>query len=122
MHDELKSVACDRRPKSLSLFPGGLAYLRSWRQRAVLAALLLPVFGSAGAQFLREGKIGGSIVILVIGGVVTPLMYVAICARMISSNTGTYFRESEPIRYWLSVSILIIGYLGFASAGHIYLR
>ncbi len=122
MHDELKSVACDRRPKSLSLFPSGLAYLRSWRQRAVLSALLLPVLVSAGAQFLREGKIGGAIVILVVGGIVTPLMYVAICARMISSNTGTYFRESEPTRYWLSVGVLVFGYLGFSAAGHIYLK
>jgi hypothetical protein len=42
--------------------------------------------------------------------------FTTICSGMASSNWGTYFRASEPMRYWTDV-VIIAGFYAFAMTG-----
>ncbi len=42
--------------------------------------------------------------------------FTTLCSGMASSNWGTYFRASEPVRYWTDV-VIIAGFYAFAMTG-----
>jgi hypothetical protein len=37
---------------------------------------------------------------------------------MSSSNTGTYLRHTEPVRYWTEIALLSVVYLALCSVGY----
>lgn len=118
MHDDLRSVPFEQRPKFLPVFPRGWVYFRSWRTARWFLAMQVPVVASVAAAVVRGLPYSGVAVLAALGLVVTALLFVTVLSGMASSNTGTYFRDREPVRFWQHVAVLGIGYVGVAVAGY----
>lgn len=116
MYESLKDMPVARRPKSLELFPWGTPYFRAWRFLRWYLALLLPLAASAAALWLARGPVQ-SLVVFFGGALVAAALFVEVCSGMASSNWGTHFRQSEPVRYWLQVAVTAVGYLFLSCAG-----
>jgi len=107
-YDYLKKLPVRKRPKMLSLW--GKEYYRDWKKLRWFLLFSLPgalsalwnsyildrwkwaLFGFVASQFL-----------IAIG-------FTFICSGMSSSNWGTYFKETEPLRYWIDLAILLCMY------------
>lgn len=120
MHDNLRSLPCERRPKSIPVFPPGWAYFRSWRTCRWFLLLLTPVVASVVAAVVRDRPWPGAGVLGMLGLAVASALFVTLLSGMSSSNWGTYCRTREPVRYWLDVAILGAAYLGLALAGYFW--
>ncbi|MBL8792650.1 MAG: hypothetical protein JNM56_01965 [Planctomycetia bacterium] len=120
MHDQLRSLPCERRPQSIAVFPQGWAYLRSWRTFRWFLLLLAPVVASVVAIVVRDRPWWGAGLLGLLGLAVASALFVTLQSGMSSSNWGTYFRTREPGRYWLDVAILGAAYLGIALAGYFW--
>ena len=118
MHDYLKDIPVTERPKMVPLFPSGASCFRAWRSLRWFLALLLPITGSAVAYWLRKHEIGFILFICIVGALVAACLFVALCSGMASSNWGTHFRQTEPIRYWLQIVVMGIAYVGISCAGY----
>ena len=118
MHEHLKEIPVERRPKMLPLLPGGASYFRVWRSLRWFLVLLVPVAGSAVSLWSRKHGIGLSLIVGVLGIFVAASLFVDLCSGMTSSNWGTYFRQTEPKRYWLQVAVVAFFYLAISCAGY----
>jgi hypothetical protein len=119
MHDHLRSMPCERRPKSIPIFPHGWAYFRAWRTARWFLVLLVPIAASATATVVRGRLWWVAGLVAVLGLAVTSVLFVTIQSGMSSSNVGTYFRDREPVRFWADVVIFGAAYLGLAVAGYL---
>ena len=48
---------------------------------------------------------------------VATLLFVFLCSGMSSSNTGTYLRSREPVRFWAEIGLLGAAYIALSCAG-----
>lgn len=80
--------------------------------------MLLPVLGSSTAFYFRKQSSFQAVGLFVLGGFFAAAAFRDICGRMTSSNWGTYYREQEPVRYWLSVAVSVAAYLMLSVAGY----
>jgi hypothetical protein len=117
LRDRLHNMSPDGRRQSLAIVTRGLVYFRHGRTARWLGRLLSPVCASAVAGSARGWDLGLSAIVLLLGVAVASLLFVTLCSGVESSNWGTYDRRSEPIRYWLHVSIIGLAYLGLTFAG-----
>ena len=118
MHEHLKGIPVEQRPKMISLFPGGLPYFRAWQSLQWYLALLLPIIGSAISLYLHKHGIGVAMTVGLTGAFVAASLFVDLCSGMASSNWGTHFREGEPRLYWLHVAVVAMVYLALLSVGY----
>jgi hypothetical protein len=52
---------------------------------------------------------------LIVGGVflsagVTAILVQSLLRGRVNSNTGVFLRESEPLRFWINIILLVFGY------------
>jgi len=106
------------RTRMLPLFPAGAAHFRHWRSLRWFLLLVLPVLASSGAALIRGKGFAPALVVLVVGAAAAVALFVVLASGMISSNVGTYFRRTEPVRYWISVAVVVGGYLLLCAAGY----
>lgn len=118
MSDEWEDVSCADRPQ-LPLFPYGLAFFKTWKTLRWFLLFLLPVLSSAAAACLRERGLFAAMGVLLLGPVVTAVLFVQLCSRISSSNWGTFYRRREPIRYWFAVGWVALFYMGLSVIGYI---
>jgi hypothetical protein len=118
MHEHLKSIPVEHRPKMISLFPAGACYFRTWQTFRWFLVLLWPVASSVASIYVRKHAIGVVILVGLTGVFVAATLFVDLCSGMASSNWGTYFRETEPRRYWSQVAIVAGIYGALSSAGY----
>ena len=110
----LDDIPVRERPRSLTM--SGDRYFRQWKTVRWFVLLMIPVAASGAAGFVRDGTfLGGAM--LAMGTAVAYLLFLTLCSGGVSSNTGTYFRSTEPIRYWLNVIALAVAYLFPCLAG-----
>lgn len=115
-HESLKDVPVARRPKTLALFPWRTPYFRSWHFLRWFLMLLLPLVANAVAFWSRGPA--QSLLVFFGGALVAAALFVQLCSGMVSSNWGTHFRQSEPVRYWLQVSVAAAAYLLLSCSGY----
>lgn len=120
MDEDLRSVPAERRPRFIPVFPRGWGYLRVWRTARWFLALLVPVALSAAAAVVRGRPWWEAGILAVLGLAVASVLFVTALSGMSSSNTGTYFRDREPVRFWGDVAVVGTAYLGIAVAGYFW--
>ncbi len=76
----------------------------------VLLIVAITVFNSLLAIICEKGFL---VILLcdVIGLPMFIVTHISIISGFISTNTGSYFRETEPIRYWFNTTLPLIGYV-----------
>lgn len=117
MNEPLRQVPVRERPRMIAALPRGWLYFRSWRTLRWFVLLCLPGIGSALAVWLRGHGLWQALGLWVLGFAAAILIFVDFCSGMASSNIGTYFRESEPVRFWTSVGLLCAVYTALCCAG-----
>jgi hypothetical protein len=80
--------------------------------------MLLPVVGSATAFYFRKQSSFQAVGLFVLGGAFAAAAFLDVCGGVTSSNWGTYYREQEPVRYWISVGVSAAMYLVLSVAGY----
>ena len=58
-----------------------------------------------------NSEIVGHVLLAILSFGVLTVTYVAVCSGMVSSNHGTYFKDREPVRFWLSTGVCGVIYL-----------
>lgn len=107
------------RPKSVNLFPRATPYFREWKTLRWILLLALPSAASGIAMAARMPYIGGALFIWLSGAMMDVMLIAAVCSGMTSSNWGMYFRDREPARYWLGVTIIAVVYAAVSIIGYI---
>jgi hypothetical protein len=79
---------------------------------------MLPLIPSAAAAYLNGFGLFNSIGLFLLGMGFAILIFVALCSGMESSNWGTNYRATEPIRFWIGVAFLFLFYILFSIAGY----
>jgi len=76
----------------------------------------LGVFATLSALILANGIAAGlfrhrwwAVLGIAISLAACLVLHISLLSGMISSNTGTYFRETEPIRFWISCAVVFVG-------------
>lgn len=84
--------------------------------RAYFSGRALGVFLSVCVIILANGIAAGlslhkwwSVLGIAISLAAFLVLHITLLSGMISSNTGTYFRETEPIRFWISCAVVLVG-------------
>src|SRR5262245_19115485 len=116
MNENLESRAPRDRPRMMPAWPRGAPYLREWRTGRWFVVLLVPIGARVGAIITRGLPWSAPIVFAAIGAVVAFLLFATIASGVDSSNTGTYFRKRESVRFWMGVAILAACYTVVATA------
>jgi hypothetical protein len=116
--EEIESVPCAARPRSIPVFPGGLRFFRDWKTAKWVLLMLLPVLSSAGAAWVRGRAAREAVILLAVGVAASVVVFVMLCSGVSSSNWGTYSRRREPVRYWVDVGLFGLAYIGLCLAGY----
>lgn len=106
------------RPRMLPLFPDGTRHFRRWPSLRWFLLLMAPILASAAAVLVRGEGLLPAAVVLVIGSAVAVVLFDVVTTGRSSSNCGTYYRRTEPWRFWLSVGVIALGYLLLSTAGY----
>jgi hypothetical protein len=93
------------RPRNL-LPDYSVEYLRGWYLIIFLCVLLLIVLNGTIAGIIQHNW--WAILGVIIACVGYLAVFTSLCSGMISTNIGTYFRETEPFRYWITTGIITI--------------
>ena len=103
-YDHLRELPVSERPKMLT--PVYCREYLSGQYLCFLLLLVLPIIANAviGGVILQQWW---AVLSGVIGLAGVSIFHIAISSGMISSNIGTYFRESEPTRFWISCFFVI---------------
>lgn len=113
MYDHVKALPPSRRSQ-LCL---------SWRDltpdsRRLFVLLEIPLWFSALSQAYRRDDLWFGLGFFAILSVLTFVLTWELGTRCASSNHGTYFRDTEPRRYWMSVGVTALFWIVFVMAGY----
>ena len=108
-YDYLRTSPVRERPKMVAIWGG--EYFRDWRKAGCFVLLSLPSSASAAWNGFVLSRWAWAAFGFVAGELLVFAGFISICSGMASSNWGTYFRETEPVRFWLSVAICGLGYV-----------
>ena len=101
-YDHLKQLPVAQRPKNIAL-----NFSKAYYNKSRLVWLVLPLLtfiGNAAAAGMLQPS-WWQLLPTVIGSLGIILIYNDLCRGFASSNVGTYFRDTEPMRYWLSILV-----------------
>ena len=120
MHDPLQDHPVSERPRMMGALPRGWIFFRTWRTLRWFLLLALPSIASAVAVWMRGHGYLQAAGLWLLGFAVAILIFVFCCSGMSSSNTGTYFRQTEPVRFWSEVVLLSIVYVALCCGGFLW--
>lgn len=100
----------EERPRFIAY---SLAPYMKWRYLRWYLLLLVPVMLSTAAFYLRGGSLFKTVGTFVLGAGISFALFTMLCSGIDTSNWGTYFRSTEPIRYWIGVCIVAVFYVLF---------
>jgi len=124
MYEEFQNVPPRQRPRALGLLADvseeGLIYFRKWRTLRWFLLFAEPGLGSAAATWCRGHGLRNALAIGLVGLNVLMVAFVSVCAGMASSIFGTYFRNTEPVRYWTNVIVLSVAYVAICCTGFLW--
>ena len=113
--EELKGMSPAQRqrklPMGLGLFPHGLAYFTEWRH---LRWFLLCWFPNAISFFVLlpgHHRLGVHVLLAVLSPFFLAAAFVSFRSGVTSSNLGTFFRDREPVRFWISTGVPALAYI-----------
>jgi hypothetical protein len=101
-YQNLKGIPVKERPRKL-LPAYSVEYFQGWYLIIFLSVLLLIVFNGIIAGVIQQSWWFILGVLIAAAGYLA--VFVSICSGVTSSNIGTYFRETEPVRYWITNGI-----------------
>ncbi len=120
MNDNLQNIPCAQRPRMIGALPRGLVYFRTWHTLRWFIALALPVLASAATAWMHGHGPWLAAGLGILGLLVAVLIFVFLFSGMSSSNAGTYFRQSEPARFWAEVVLLCVIYIAACLFGFVW--
>lgn len=117
-----RNYPVSQRPRNLQ-FPFAV-YFTSWRTLRWYLLLLLPVVVGAIAVWVRGEGWLGAVGNFVLGAALALALFITLCSGIETSNHGTHFRATEPVRYWLGVTVIATVYfvVGVVSGYFIHWR
>lgn len=86
-------------------------YFLNWRYVRWFIFASVPGLASAIGVAVALSRWKWAILGFVLTELLVYLGFVTLCSGTVSSNLGTHFRSSEPIRYWIGVSVILAGYV-----------
>jgi hypothetical protein len=101
-YQNLKDMPVKERPRKL-LPAYSIEYFKGWYLIIFLSVLLLIVLNGTMAGVTQQNWWVILGVLIAAAGYLA--VFVSICSGVTSSNIGTYFRETEPVRYWITNGI-----------------
>ena len=108
-YEHLKNLPVKNRQKMLG---------PDWNKKYFQGNYLIPVVGIVAAALINSMfaliyNQGLFEVILcnIIGIPAAVVVHLSIFSGFISSNTGSYFRQTEPVRYWFTLCFPFMGYV-----------
>ncbi len=105
-YDHLKNIAVKDRPKKLTT-DWNKEYFRGRSLLSISLLIGLCILNNFLAIINGKALLAG-VVCFSIGIAAALLFHVSIFSGFISTNTGSYFKETEPIRFWINTIILVI--------------
>lgn len=87
---------------------------------------MVPRFGSAGLGECSHSVapwpriLAGFPGVCLLGLGFSILLFVFLSSGMSSSNSGTYFRKTEPVRFWADIGLLSAGYSALCFFGYLW--
>lgn len=116
MYDQYRYLRPKERPRSLGMWPDGTAL--AWHNFRWLLLLFLPPCASAiGGYCLENLSIAAAIFIFLAGSLSAVVLFTQLHYGVTSSNHGTYFRNREPVRFFIDVIITSAMYLLLSAQG-----
>ena len=103
-YDHLRHMKIADRPKS-QIPPYERKYFAGRRLMGFLALCLLVIGHGIIGGVIQESWWALLSVAIGIAGVI--VFHVSVCSGMSSSNVATYFRDSEPVRFWFSNALVL---------------
>jgi hypothetical protein len=104
----------------IAALPGGWRYFSTWRTLRWFLALSLPPIGSAVAVWMHGHGFWQAAGVWLFGFVISIPLFVSLCSGMSSSNKGTYFRRTEPERYWVEIALMVAVYIAVCCVGYFW--
>ena len=106
-YDYLKDVPVRSRPRMLSVWDTAFftdSKRVSWLVLASAPGVLSAIWNATSSRWAWAlfGFVASQFLVLI--------GFTTICSGMASSNWGTYFRSSEPGRYWAAVVVIACAY------------
>lgn len=115
-----RDIPVSQRPRNLQ-FPFGI-YFKTWQYLRWYLLLLLPVIFGMVAVWIRREGLFRTVGTFVLGAGVALALFITLCSRIQTSNWGTYFRSTEPVRYWLGVAVAAGFYVLFGVVGGYFIH
>lgn len=120
MNDDLRNVRCERRPRMIAALPDGWVYFRNWSTLRWFLVLSLPPIASAFAVWIHGHGFWQAAGVWMFGFAISIVLFVSLCSGRSSSNTGTYFRQTEPVRYWAEIVLIVAVYIAVCCGGYLW--
>ena len=117
--DHLRTLPPKNRPKSIALWTNTPAwpqllsseYFAEWKHLRWFFLFSVPGIASSVWKGLIENRWALAIFGLVGTQYLITVLFVSFRSGMVSSNWGTYFRESEPGKFWTSIILSFGAYV-----------
>ncbi|CAB1078421.1 hypothetical protein D1AOALGA4SA_6162, partial [Olavius algarvensis Delta 1 endosymbiont] len=103
-----KNLPVKKRPKMVAIW--GREYFSDSRNLLWLLFASIPGLVSAIYNALFLHRWGWAIFGLTVSEFIVVICFTALCSGMISSNWGTFFRDSEPYRCWIGITFIFVAY------------
>jgi NADH:ubiquinone oxidoreductase subunit 6 (subunit J) len=79
--------------------------------------MLVPVSASVIVSIIRGAQLIPVVVIALMGIAVAFCLFATIASGVTSSHRWTFFRQREPVRFWIGVVILALWYILMCISG-----
>lgn len=107
-YDYLRNIPVKKRPKMVAIW--GKEYFSDSKNWVWILFASIPGLVSAIYNAIFLYRWWWAIFGLIVSEFLIAICFTAFCSGMTSSNWGTYFRDSEPYRYWFSITFIFVAY------------
>ena len=120
MDESLQNVPCKERPRKIAALPGGWIYFRTWRSLRWFLVLSVPPIASSVFVWMNGHGFWQAFGCWILCFALSISLFVSLSSGMSSSNLGTYFRKTEPVRYWVEITVMSVVYCALCSVGYLW--
>ena len=106
-------------PMGLGLFPQALPYFTQWRHLRWFLLLWLPNVISFLVLLPGHHRLAEHILLAVLSPFFLAIAFVSFRSGVASSNQGTFFRDREPFRFWISTGVGALCYIALTGAYYV---
>lgn len=102
--------------ETIALLPRALDALSHWRTLRWYVLLFIPHAAADVHLGMRAHSALTTVFMIIVGALLAAVIVTDLCTGVTSSNWGTYLRARQPARYWCSLLVSTLFYLGMIAA------